>query len=161
MKSIIFVCLGNICRSPIAQGCAAQLVLDKSLDLKVDSAGTSGWHIGETPCENSVKVCQSKGIDISKYRATQFTKNDIASYDLVVALDESNFTDLKALGVKNLVKLGDYGYNSEDVPDPYFFKGYSGFEKVFTMIETCVDNLLEDKFSKKGNHSKFSVNRVK
>jgi len=146
MKTIIFVCLGNICRSPIAQGCATQLALDKSLDIKVDSAGTGSWHIGESPCENSLKVCQSKGIDISTYKASQFTKKEIASYDLVVALDESNLEDLKALGVKNLVKLGDYGYNSQDVPDPYFFKGYTGFEKVFTMIEACVENLFETEF---------------
>jgi len=143
-KSIIFVCLGNICRSPIAQGYATQLAMKKSLDIQVDSAGTSGWHVGEAPCENSIKICQANGIDISKYIASHFTKKDISSYDLVVALDESNLNDLKALGAKNLVKLGDYGFNSEDVPDPYFFKEYTGFEKVFTMIETCIEKLFED-----------------
>jgi len=58
-------------------------------------------------------------------------------------LDSSNYNDLKKLGVKNLVKLGDYGYNSEDVPDPYFFNGFDGFEKVFEMIELCVQNMLK------------------
>ena len=77
------------------------------------------------------------------YKATQFTKDDICKYDLVVALDSSNYNDLKKLGVKNLVKLGDYGYNSEDVLDPYFFNGFDGFEKVFEMIELCVQNMLK------------------
>ncbi len=58
-------------------------------------------------------------------------------------MDSSNYNDLKKLGVKNLVKLGDYGYNSEDVPDPYFFNGFDGFEKVFEMIELCVQNMLK------------------
>ena len=148
MKSIIFVCLGNICRSPIAEGCAAQLIKNNALNIQVSSAGTGSWHVGEAPCSNSVKVCQDNNIDISMLRASQFTHKDIASYDLVVALDESNLNDLKALGVKNLVKLGAYGYESEDVPDPYFFNGFDGFEKVFSMIDNCVKNLLETEFTK-------------
>jgi len=142
MKSIVFVCLGNICRSPIAEGCAKKIIKEQMLDIKVTSAGTGSWHIGESPCPNSIKVCKKHGIDISHYRATQFTKKDINSYDLVVALDSSNFSDLKNMGVKNLVKLGDYGYNSQDVPDPYFFDGFDGFEKVYEMIESCVKELL-------------------
>jgi len=147
MKSIIFVCLGNICRSPIAEGCAKKLVQEKNFDLTIVSAGTSSWHIGESPCENSIKVCHNHDIDISQFKASQFTKKDIALYDLIVALDESNFNDLKALGVTKLVKLGDYGYNSQDVPDPYFFNGFEGFEKVFTMIDECVKNLFFDKLT--------------
>ena len=146
MKSIIFVCLGNICRSPIAQGCAAKLIEENSLNVAVSSAGTSSWHVGEAPCSNSVKVCKSHDVDISILSASQFTKTDAQTYDLVVALDESNFKDLKALGTKNLVKLGDYGYDSQDVPDPYFFKEFDGFEKVFTMIDECVKNLFEKEF---------------
>lgn len=143
MKSIIFVCLGNICRSPIAEGCASKLIKENSLGIQVSSGGTGSWHVGEAPCSNSIKVCASNGIDISMLRASQFTRRDKNFYDLVVALDESNFNDLKALGVENLVKLGSYGYNSEDVPDPYFFDGFEGFEKVFTMIDDCVKELFE------------------
>ena len=145
MKSVIFVCLGNICRSPIAEGCAKKLVEESSLDITVASAGTGSWHAGEAPCENSIKVCKNHNVDISKLKASQFTKEDIASYDLVVALDDSNYNDLKSMGVTNLVKLGSYGYDSEDVPDPYYFNGFEGFEKVFTMIDECVDNLLKTK----------------
>ncbi len=144
MKSIIFVCLGNICRSPIAEGCAKKLAQENKLNLKIESSGTGSWHIGEAPCDNSIKVCKSHNINISKYKSSQFTKADINSYDLVVALDNSNYNDLKALGVSSLVKLGDYGYNSQDVPDPYFFDGFKGFEEVYEMINTCVDNLFNE-----------------
>ena len=146
MKSIMFVCLGNICRSPIAEGCAKKLANEKLLDIKIASSGTSSWHVGETPCANSIKVCKSHNVDISDLRASQITKQEILEYDLLVALDGNNFKDLKALGATNVVKLGDYGYNSEDVPDPYFFDGFEGFEKVFGMINECVSNLFEKKF---------------
>jgi len=142
MKSIAFVCLGNICRSPIAEGCAKKLATENNLDIEIVSAGTSSWHIGETPCPNSIKVCKLNDVNISSYKGSQFTKKDITSYDLVVALDDSNYSDLKELRVSNIVKLGNYGYNSEDVPDPYYFDGFEGFEKVYEMIDTCVTNLF-------------------
>jgi len=144
MKSIVFVCLGNICRSPIAEGCAKKLAHEYNLDIKIVSAGTSSWHVGENPCPNSIKVCKTNSVDISKYKASQFIKADINVYDLVVALDDSNYSDLEELGVTNLVKLGNYGYNAEDVPDPYFFNGFEGFEKVYKMIDTCVTNLFNE-----------------
>lgn len=140
----MFVCLGNICRSPIAQGYAEKLAKEYSLDLQISSSGTGNWHIGEAPCPNSVKVCQQNNIDISNYQASQFLKKDINSYDLIIALDEKNLQDLKSIGVKNVVKLGNYGYDAQDVPDPYFFNGFEGFDKVFTMIEECVTNLLKE-----------------
>lgn len=143
MKAITFVCLGNICRSPIAQGCATKLAKERGIDIIIDSAGTGSWHVGEAPCDNSIKIAASNDIDISTYRATQFQRKDIQKYDLIIALDENNFQDLKALGATNVVKLGSYGYNSQDVPDPYFFRGFEGFERVFNMIDKCVQNLFE------------------
>ena len=144
MQSIIFVCLGNICRSPIAEGCAKKLVQENGLNVEISSAGTGSWHVGEAPCENSIKVCKSYNINIAGYKASQFTKADVASYDLVVALDDSNYSDLKAMGVANLVKLGAYGHNSEDVPDPYYFNGFEGFDRVYEMINSCVGNLFKE-----------------
>ena len=143
MKSIMFVCLGNICRSPIAEGCAIKLAEENSIDIDIYSSGTGHWHVGEAPCANSVKVCKLNNVDISKLRASQFDKKEISSYDLIVALDDSNLADLKRLGAKNVVKLGSYGYDSQDVPDPYFFNGFEGFDKVFEMINVCVNNLFE------------------
>lgn len=144
MKSIIFVCLGNICRSPIAEGCAKKYAKEHGVELKIDSAGTGSWHVGEAPCENSIIVARDNGIDISGLIARQITNEDINNFDLIVALDDSNYKDLKAMRAENLVKLGDYGYNGEDVPDPYFFKGFDGFAEVYKMIDTCTKNLLQE-----------------
>ena len=145
IKTILFVCLGNICRSPIAEGVAKRYIQEKNLDLIIDSAGTGSWHVGEAPCENSIKVAHLNGVDISKQRARQVTKDDLKKYDLIVGLDNSNISNLRNLGCKNPLKLGDFGYEGKDVPDPYFFDGFEGFEKVFEMIDVCVKNLIDTK----------------
>ena len=144
MNSVIFVCLGNICRSPLAEGIAKKIVEQKGLHVRVASAGTSGWHADEAPCTNSIKVAQKNGIDISSFRASQITKQELGEFDIVIALDESNYADLKKLGAKNLYKLGEFGYNNQDVPDPYFFNGFEGFDKVYEMIEICVSRMFEE-----------------
>jgi protein-tyrosine phosphatase len=142
MKSILFVCLGNICRSPLAHGIAQDYVIKHNLDIKVDSAGTSSFHVGENPCTNSIKVAKNHSIDISNQHSRQVTMEDFSEFDLIVALDSSNYQDLQVMGCKNLVKLGDFGANSEDVPDPYFFNGFEGFENVYSMIDGCVKELF-------------------
>jgi len=144
VESIIFVCLGNICRSPIAEGIAKREVSKRGLDIKIASAGTGDWHIGEAPCENSIRIAKEKGVDISHQRAHQITANALQQYDRVIALDDSNLTNIKKVGSSNLSKLGSYGFNNEDVPDPFFFPGFEGFEKVYNMIEVCVCNLLDE-----------------
>ena len=145
VKSILFVCLGNICRSPLAQGIAEQYIKEKNIELVVQSAGTGSWHIGEAPCENSIKVASLNGVDISKQKAQQVKKSDFKNFDLIIGLDDSNISNLKNLGCKNPLKLGDFGFNGEDVPDPYFFEGFEGFDKVFEMIDVCVRNLIDEK----------------
>ena len=144
-KSILFVCLGNICRSPLAHGIAQEYIKKNKLDITVDSAGTGSWHIGEAPCEKSIKVALLNGVDISKQRARQVTKEDFNKFDLIVALDDNNLQDLKKLGCTNLVKLGDFGYEGSCIPDPYYFKEFEEFKNVYIMIETCVKNLIKDK----------------
>jgi len=143
MKSIIFVCLGNICRSPLAEGIARNLNDKHQLGLTVASAGTGDWHIGQAPCPHSIKVAKQHQIDISNFKGQQVTQDDFTNFDLVVGLDDSNISNLKKLGCKNVLKLGDFGFEGEDVPDPYFFDGFEGFDKVFDMIETSVYNLLK------------------
>ena len=145
IKSILFVCLGNICRSPLAEGIAKNYIKEKNLNLVIESAGTGHWHIGEAPCENSIKVGLLNGVDISKQKAQQVKKSDFKNFDLIVGLDDSNISNLKNLGCKNPIKLGDYGFNGECVPDPYFFDGFEGFDKVFEMIDICVKNLIDEK----------------
>jgi len=143
IKSILFVCLGNICRSPLAEGIAKKQIEKSGLHVNVDSAGTGDWHVGEAPCQHSIDIARAHDLDISMLRARQITKHDITVFDLIIALDESNFQDLKRLGAKNLFKLGDFGYDGEDIPDPYFFPDFEGFEKVYTMIYTSVSYLLD------------------
>ena len=145
IKSILFVCLGNICRSPLAEGIAKNYIKEKNLNLVIESAGTGHWHIGEKPCENSIKVALLNGVDISMQKAQQVKKSDFKNFDLIVGLDDSNISNLKNLGCKNLIKLGDFGFNGECVPDPYFFDGFEGFDKVFEMIDVCVRNLIDEK----------------
>ena len=145
IKSILFVCLGNICRSPLAEGIAKNYIKEKNLNLVIESAGTGHWHIGEAPCENSIKVGKLNGVDISKQKAQQVKKSDFKTFDLIVGLDDSNISNLKNLGCKNPIKLGDFGFNGECVPDPYFFDGFEGFDKVFEMIDICVRNLIDEK----------------
>jgi len=141
-KSILFVCLGNICRSPIAEGIAKKIIKNYKLGIIVDSAGTGDWHIGNAPCEGSQKIALMNGVDISTFKARQVVKDDFNKFDLIVALDNSNYINLKKLGAKNLVKLGDYGFNGADVPDPYFLESFDGFDEVYDMIEKAIKNLI-------------------
>lgn len=145
-KSVIFVCLGNICRSPLAEGLTRKYAQRDELDIVIDSAGTGDWHIGNPPCDDSIKVAKMNGLDISKQRARQVKKEDFSRYDLVVGLDNSNVSNLKKLGCESPLKLGDYGYEGADVPDPYFFEEFEGFHEVYKMIDICVQNLLKEKF---------------
>ena len=145
VKSILFVCLGNICRSPLAEGIAKEYVKQNNLDIKISSAGTGDWHINESPHKSSIKIAHLKGIDISNQRARQVTKEDFETFDLIVGLDDSNIQNLKNLGCQNPLKLGDFGFEGADVPDPYFFDGFEGFDKVYEMIEVCVKELITKK----------------
>ena len=144
MKNILFVCLGNICRSPIAEGIARVYVNKRNLNIIIDSCGTSSWHIGEAPCDNSIKIANINSINISYKRARQITKDDLEKFEKIIVLDDSNYSDLINMGCPKdkLSKLGFYGYNNEDVPDPYFFNGFEGFEKVYEMIDICVKELI-------------------
>lgn len=118
------------------------MIEEGAYNITVDSAGTGNWHVGEAPCKHSVTVAKNHDIDISGLRARQVKKEDFRAFDLIIALDQSNYHNLKALGCQNLAKLGDYGHGGSDVPDPYFFDGFEGFEHVYTMIESCVKELL-------------------
>jgi len=140
---ILFVCLGNICRSPLAEGIAKDIAKKKGLEIEVDSAGTSSYHIGENPCDYSQKIALEHGIDISKLKARQVSQNDKKDFDLIIALDKKNRADLEQMAFKNIKLLGEYGYNSADVPDPYYFESYEkGVKEVYKMINSCVENLL-------------------
>ncbi len=143
-KKILFVCLGNICRSPLAEGIAQTCLEKKGIAWEADSAGTSGWHEGEPPCENAIKVAKIHGIEIAHQRSRPVNEADKDIRTRIVALDRKNLADLKAQGFSNVHLLGDFGgFGGEDVPDPYYFPGFEGFEKVYSMIETCVHDFIE------------------
>lgn len=136
------VCLGNICRSPLAEGILASKVVSKN--IIIDSAGTSGYHAGEHPDKRSIKIAEKKGIDISKQRSRKFMIDDFEKFDLIYAMDESNFQDLITLARnENEIKkvkliLKEVSENKIlNVPDPYYGSN-QGFEKVFEMLnEAC------------------------
>jgi len=147
VKKILFVCLGNICRSPLAHGIAESYVKNQQLPYKIDSAGTSDWHVGEAPCANSITIAHRHHVNISKQHSRTITKDDILNYDYVVAMDAQNKIDMENFGFKNVYLLGDFSnYKGKDVPDPYFFTGedvLDGFEKVYTMVEICVKDFIK------------------
>ncbi|MCB4762612.1 MAG: low molecular weight phosphotyrosine protein phosphatase [Sulfurovum sp.] len=120
MQKIIFICLGNICRSSLAEGVAKRRVKELGLELQVDSAGLSTYHNGEAPCDISQQLAKAHGLDISKQVSQHVSEFDLASYDLVVAMDESNLKELKGMGLNNLKKMGDFGFKGKDVADLYY-----------------------------------------
>lgn len=140
---ILFVCLGNICRSPLAHGIAENYSKINDLYLEIDSAGTGDWHVGEHPCDNSIKVASQNGIDITNIISRQVKKEDFDYYDFVIGLDNSNIQNLKNMGCEKPLLLGNFGFNGDDVPDPYFYDGFEGFDKVYEMINVCVINFLD------------------
>lgn len=152
VKSILFICTGNICRSPLAEAIARNEAAARGIELRVDSAGTGAWHVGENPCENSVVVAKLYGHDISAKVARQFAKDDGEEFELIVAMDRRNLMDLKSFGCKRAVKLGDYGLERADIPDPYYFKGFDGFHEVYALIEKGVKNLFDTHFGSITEH---------
>ncbi len=144
MRKILFVCLGNICRSPIAEGVARSVIAREGLPYEVDSAGTSDWHKGEHPCANSILVASRHGIDISSQRSRPVIAADRERFDIIIALDRSNRSDLQNMGFAEVYLLGEFGgYGGRDVPDPYHYPDGEGFEKVYEMIEKATEDLLK------------------
>jgi len=148
---IVFVCLGNICRSPTAEGIFQHLVNERGLDpyFYVDSAGTSAYHIGEPANSKSQKLANEHGIEL-RSRARQFEKNDLEEFDLIVAMDRENLANIKSLdGSKDyeekIVLLRDFDPNPGDgeVPDPYF-GGMDGFQNVFDIVKRSCEALLDE-----------------
>ena len=146
--SVLFVCMGNICRSPTAHGVFQALVNKNGLGEKifVDSAGTHSYHIGSTPDPRSQHTARSRGVDLSRLRARQFQSKDFLDFDYLIAMDRSNFTQMAAIkpdeASARLDLMLDYSsrYDQKEVPDPYF--GDDGFELVFDMVDEASEGLL-------------------
>ena len=145
---ILMVCLGNICRSPLAEGIMADKVSKNGLNWKVDSAGTGAWHVGELPDRRSIATARKYGIDITRQRARQFKPADLDVFDLVLAMDSSNYRDIlrfadskeKEEKVKLIMNYVHPDRNIS-VPDPYW--NDDGFEEVFGMLNQACDNIIQ------------------
>lgn len=147
MKRILMVCLGNICRSPLAEGLLKSKV--NQAEVYIDSAGTSNYHQGEQPDSRSIEVARKNGLDISNLRARQFTVEDFKKFDLIYAMDKSNYENIVDLAKsetdKEKVKLilnEIHPGENQDVPDPYF-GGKKGFDDVFDMLDRCTAIIAE------------------
>ena len=139
---ILMVCLGNICRSPLAEGIMQQLVGQHGLDWQIDSAGTGNWHVGEGPDRRSTRTASNHGIDISKQVCRQFSITDFDGFDLILVMDKNNLSDVlsKALDAQAAGKVKLLLGNKE-VPDPYYDN--SAFEAVFNLIEVGCKNIIK------------------
>ena len=148
MKRILFVCMGNICRSPAAEGVFRRLVENAGLAeaFDIDSAGTIGYHSGE-PADGRMRAAAAgRGYSLDS-RARRLGHSDFADYDLVVAMDDDNYRDIRGMDTgqgARVVRMCDYGsrHGYREVPDPYY-GGSSGFETVLNILEDACGDLLE------------------
>jgi protein-tyrosine phosphatase len=150
--SVLFVCLGNICRSPLAEGVFRGLVQARGIEhiFEIDSAGTGAWHAGEPPDRRSVAVAAAHGIHLEG-TARQVTARDMRHFDLIVAMDGDNLRDLEHManglpgGAARLTLLRDFDPDGggSDVPDPYY-GGPGGFETVYDMVHRSCEALLDN-----------------
>jgi len=147
---VVFVCMGNICRSPTAEGVFRHVVHANNLQnvIKTDSAGTHAYHIGESPDSRSQATAKSRGVDLSAQRARKVESNDFDLFDYVIAMDRSNYENLKVLATPeqqkrlHLFMSFTQDWDNEEVPDPYYGGG-DGFTTVFDMVQSASEGLLE------------------
>ncbi|TCD23917.1 low molecular weight phosphotyrosine protein phosphatase [Pseudomonas sp. IC_126] len=147
---VLFVCMGNICRSPTAEAVFRKCVQDAQLDdrISIDSAGTGDWHVGKGPDQRSCLAAAKRGYDLSALRARQVVEDDFRRFDLILAMDHDNLERLQALrpsdshGELDLF-LRRYKLGEDVVPDPYF-GGDEGFERVLELVEKASAALLDE-----------------
>jgi protein-tyrosine phosphatase len=151
MVRVLFVCMGNICRSPTAQGVFAHLVESQGLTslIQIDSAGTHAYHVGEPPDVRATQAAKKRNIELGSQRARRVTGDDFLDFDYVLAMDRNNYDDLISLcPTEHQSKLYLFlefatGLGEDEVPDPYY-GGITGFERVLDMIELASQGLLAE-----------------
>jgi protein-tyrosine phosphatase len=147
---ILMVCLGNICRSPMAEGILRTKADEYQLKITIDSAGTGGWHAGEHPDKRAVQSARKFGVDISKLVARQFSKNDFDKFDRIFVMDNSNYNDVIDLARTEddrrkvfLLLNADEPDSNREVPDPYY-GGVDGFDRTFLLMEKACEAIVEN-----------------
>jgi protein-tyrosine phosphatase len=150
MVRVLFVCLGNICRSPLAQGVFENVLRREGLEgeVFVDSAGIGSWHVGRPPDERAQRSAGLRGLDISSQRARRIEPNDCQSFDYILAMDEENYRAVAALCRGSGAEVRpflNYAPNraETEVPDP-FYGGSEGFEHVLDLVEEASEGLLKE-----------------
>ncbi|MEO1042210.1 MAG: low molecular weight protein-tyrosine-phosphatase [Pseudomonadota bacterium] len=143
MTSVLFVCLGNICRSPAAEGVFRDRAAAAGLDVTTDSAGTGGWHAGDPPDHRMTAAAARRRYDISGQRARRVDDGDGYSFDHIIAMDASNLADLQDRALPDWTAKIRMLHPMHDVPDPYY-GGEQGFETVLDMLEQGIDALIEE-----------------
>lgn len=148
-RAVLALCLGNICRSPIAEGLLRAHLETRGFTTRVDSAGTGAYHVGESPDPRSVQVMRERGHNISAQRARQLTMDDFARFDLILAMDQSNLRNARRLAPDEVAaaKVQLLLADGAEVPDPYY-GGPRGFDHVYELIDAAVarwvDSWAED-----------------
>ena len=147
---VLMVCLGNICRSPLAEGILQARANAAGLDWQVDSAGTANYHVGETPHKLSIKVAKEHGIDISKKRVRQLNKLDFTLFDKIYVMDKENYNGAKRIAgdswdVSKVDYLLNESYPGEnrEVPDPWY-GGYENFKEVYALLYEACGRIIEN-----------------
>ena len=159
MMRILLVCMGNICRSPTAEGVLRQFIRQHGLGdkVEVDSAGTHGYHVGEAPDSRTQRAAAARGYDLSQLRARKVARQDLDYFDLILAMDKSNLDNLMRLADpeqrKRIRLFMDYARNFDDkeVPDPYYGLGH-GFDLVLDMVEDASLGLIDEIKQQYGRH---------
>ena len=152
---VLFVCLGNICRSPTAEGVFRRYVEQAGLSdkISIDSAGTSDWHIDKTPDPRTQAAAAKRGYDLSTLRGRQASVEDFTEFDLILAMDKSNLDNLQRMASpeqrQKLKLFMEYSknYDDDEVPDPYYGLGH-GFDLVLDMVEDASKGLVDELKSK-------------
>jgi protein-tyrosine phosphatase len=150
---VLVVCLGNICRSPMAEGILRKKIIDKKLSYTVDSAGTADYHVGEAPDHRAIMTANKFGIDISKLRGRQFSENDFDNFDRIYAMDSSNYKNILRLArnEKDKKKVFYFLRNEKqglDVPDPWY-GGTEDFIQVFKLLDEMSNHIIEELMTEK------------
>ncbi len=147
---ILLVCLGNICRSPMAEGILRNMISEHGLGWQTDSAGTGNYHVGEQPDKRAMKTMRERGIDISDLRARHLRASDFEEFDLLLAMDANNLQNMRQVApsrelAKKARLMMDYApdHALREVPDPYF-GGEEGFVEVYEMLTEACTNLIAD-----------------